>query len=82
MMDVEIKDEKQGHYNKAHKEIDRLVEEKNQQIKKENEEGNEATVTIDNPADSVRESRGKGILQVALPAGKTEMQLCVLNRCS
>lgn len=58
-------------WDKAHKEIDRLVEEKNQQIKKENEEGNEATVTIDNPADSVRESRGKGILQVALPAGKT-----------
>ena len=25
MMDVEIKDEKQGHYNKAHKEIDQVA---------------------------------------------------------
>lgn len=57
-------------WDAAQEEINHLLEEKRQQLKKEGQvEDREEEVFIDNPADSVRETRGAGILQMALPDG-------------
>lgn len=56
-------------WDQAHKEINELLEEKRRELAEENPD-EEPSVSIDNPADSVQETRGRGILEKALPEGK------------
>ncbi len=61
-----------GEWNQVHEKIDQRLEEKNQQLAAEgSDEREEITVSLDNPADFVRGSRGAGVLQAALPEGET-----------
>ncbi|MBQ9990869.1 MAG: hypothetical protein IJP31_08000 [Lachnospiraceae bacterium] len=57
-------------WDQAHEQINELLNERKRQLEEEFPE-EEVEVSIDNPADYVRGTRGQGILQMALPKGKT-----------
>lgn len=57
-------------WDQAHEEINELLNDRKRELEEEFP-GEEIEVSIDNPADYVRETRGRGILQMALPKGKT-----------
>ncbi|MGN1314506.1 MAG: DUF5702 domain-containing protein [Lachnospiraceae bacterium] len=56
-------------WDQAHEQINELLEERRMQLSQEQQK--EVQISIDNPADQVRQTRGRGILEMALPAGKT-----------
>ncbi|MGN0308923.1 MAG: DUF5702 domain-containing protein [Lachnospiraceae bacterium] len=56
-------------WDQAQEQIDELLEERRLQLSQEQQ--GEVQVSIDNPAEQVRQTRGRGILEMALPTGKT-----------
>lgn len=58
----------EGEWDEVQAEIDRQIDEERRRLAAEQEE---VELSIDNPADQVRQTRGNGILQIALPEGKT-----------
>lgn len=60
-------DEINARWDQAHREIDELLENKRRHLAEE-QQNKEVEISIDNPADYVRGTRGAGILQMALPS--------------